>query len=129
MDLFWKASAGILLAVILSLVLGKQEMGILLVIAVCNITAAVALFYLESVLDFLWELQVMGNLQGELLMVLIKSVGIGIMAELVAMICTDAGCASLGKALQFLSSSVILYMSVPVFRSFFDLIREILGHL
>lgn len=129
MDLFWKVTAGILLAMVLHLAMGKQEMGILLVLAACTMAAIVAVFYLEPVLDFLWELQGFSNLQGDLLGTLIKAVGVGITAELAGLICTDAGCGSLGKSLQFLASTVILYLSVPIFRTFLDLIREILGQL
>jgi len=131
MDLFWKASAGILIALILVLTLGKQQqdMGTLLTIAVCCMTGIAAIQLLEPVMDFLYELQTLTYMEGSILKTLFRLVGIGLVAELVAMICADAGCASLGKTLQLLASSVILYLSIPIFQSMLELIREIMGML
>ena len=131
MDLFWKASAGILIALILVLTLGKQQrdMGTLLTIAVCCMTAIAAMKLLEPILDFLYELQHLTYMEGNVLKTLFRLVGIGLVAELVAMICSDAGCTSLGKTLQLLASSVILYLSIPIFQSMIELIQSIMGGL
>ena len=45
------------------------------------------------------------------------------------MICTDAGNASLTKAIQLLGGAVILYLSVPMFSALMDLIQKIVGEL
>lgn len=130
MELFWKAAAGILIALIIVLTLGKQQdMGTLLTIAVCCMTGIAAMQLLEPVLDFLYELQILTYMDGGVLRTLFRLVGIGLVAEIVAMICSDAGCASIGKTLQVLASSVILYLSIPIFQSLVDLIREIMGGL
>ena len=56
---FWKAAAMILIAVVLGLAVGKREkdISVLLTMAVCCMTAMIAVSYLEPVLDFLWELE------------------------------------------------------------------------
>lgn len=131
MDLFWKASAGVLVAVVLQLALGKQEkdMGTLLAVAVCCMVSIIGLSYLEPVLDLLWELETLGDLQNGLLGVLLKALGIGLVAEIASLVCCDAGNASLGKTMQLLGSAVILSLSVPVFRSLLELIQRILGEV
>ncbi len=131
MELFWKASAGVLIAVILQLALGKQQkdMGTLLVVAVCCMVSIIGFSYLEPVLDLLRELEVLGDLQGDLLGILLKALGIGLVAEVAGMVCCDAGNASLGKTIQLLGSTVILYLSVPIFRSLLELIQRILGEV
>lgn len=131
MGAFWKAAAAILIAAIFSLALSKQEkdLSTLLTLAVCCMAGAVLLSYLEPVLDLMWELESLGRLQGGMLSVLLKAVGITLIAELAGMICTDSGNGSLAKCLQFLGSAVILYLSIPVFQAFLTLIREILGEL
>ena len=131
MDLFWKAAAGILLALILVLTLEKQErdIGTLLTIAVCCMTGIAAMQLLEPVLDFLYELQTLTYMEGSVLRTLFRLAGIGLVAELVAMICSDAGCASLGKTLQLLASCMILYLSIPIFQNMIELIQEIMGGL
>ena len=118
-----------MIAVVLGLALSKQQkdIGTMLTMAVCCMISGVALVYLEPVLEFLRELEGLGELQGDILGILLKGVGIGLVAEMAAMVCSDAGNASLGKTLQFLGGTVILYLSIPVFRSFLDVIREILG--
>lgn len=131
MDTFWKAAAAVLLAVILVPAVAKTEkdISVLLTMAVCCLVAAAALSYLEPVLDLLWELKALGDLSGEMLGVLMKAVGIGLVAEIAGMICADAGNGSLGKTLQILASAAILYLSIPLFQAFLTLVQEILNQL
>ena len=128
MAMFWKAAAAALIAVILSLALGKQEkdIGAILSMFVCCMIMVSALVYLEPVLEFLRELQEIGDLQGDFLGILLKALGIGLVTEIAATVCADAGNASLGKTLHTLGAAVILYISLPVFRSMLDLLRKIL---
>lgn len=131
MALYWKAAAGVLLAVILGIVLGKQEkdLSIMLSMAVCAMGAMIALSFLEPVVEFLDQLAVLGDMQGNMLGILLKAVGIGLVTEITGVICTDAGNASLGKTIQMLGSAVILWLSLPVFRALLDVIQQILGDL
>ena len=131
MGYFWKATAGVLVAVVLGLSLDRQgkDFFVLLTMAVCAMAAGAAFLYLEPVLDFLCELEALSQLQEDMLGILLKCVGIGVVAELASMICNDSGNTSLGKQLQMLGSSVILYLSVPVFRSLLELIQDILGEV
>lgn len=124
-------AAAILVTVVLGLAVGKQEKDItvLLTMAACCMAGVAAVNYLEPVLDLLWELESLGQLQGGMLGILLKAVGITLVAEIAGMICTDAGNGSLAKTLQMLGSAVILYLSIPIFQAFLTLIREILGEL
>lgn len=128
---FWKVAAAILITVVLGLAVGKQEkdIAVLLAMAACCMAGAAAVSYLEPVLDLLWELEALGQLQGGMLGILLKAVGITLVAETAGMICADAGNGSMGKMLQMLGSAVILYLSIPIFQAFLTLIREILGEL
>lgn len=128
---FWKAAAIILLTVILGLAVGKREkdIAVLMTMTACCIAATIMVSYLKPVVDLLWELNVLGEMQDSVLGILLKAVGIALVAELAGMICSDAGNGSLGKTLQMLGSAVIMYLSIPVFRSFLTLIQEILGEL
>lgn len=131
MEGFWKASAAILLAVILGLVLDKQgkDFSALLTIAVCAMVGSIAAAYLGPALDFLHELEKAGGLQRDFLGILLKAVGVGLGAELMGLICTDAGKASLGKAMQLLGGAVVLSLSIPVFRAMLAMVQQILGGL
>lgn len=131
MDIFWKATAGVLLTVILTLSVGKKEkdISILLSMAACCLVGIIAVSYLEPVMDVVWELGDMGQLQGDTIRILMKAVGIALVSEIAGMFCADAGNGSLGKILQMLGSAAILYLSIPIFRSLLTLIREILGEI
>lgn len=131
MEDFGKGTAAVLLAVILALVLDKQQKDIsaLLTMAVCAITGAMVISNLEPVVDFLYDLEAAGDIQSSFLGILLKAAGIGLTAELVGQICADAGKASVGKALQLLGSAAILSLSLPVFRAMLGMIQQILGGL
>ena len=119
------------MAVILWLVLNGycKQFSVLLSVALCGILLFAASSQLAEILDFLRDLRDSSGLNGELLRILIRAVGIGLLAELVSMICTDAGNAALGKAFTTLSSIVIVWNSLPVFTALLELISDILGEL
>lgn len=131
MENFWKAAAIVLLTLILGLAIGKTEkdFSVLLTMMACCVVFVIAISYLEPVLDLLWQLIEIGQMKSSLLEILLKVTGIALVTELVGMICVDAGNASLGKALQFVGSTAILYLSIPLFNGLLTLIREILGEL
>lgn len=128
---FWQGAAAVLLAVVLVLALGKQgkEAGLLLTLAVCCMLGVLALSYLEPVVALVHRLQDMTGLDSEMLQILLKAVGIGIIGEIVGLICTDAGNAALGKALQLLSAAVILWLSIPLINALLELLQEMLGEV
>ena len=129
MEIFVKAAAGVLIATVVTLILSKQgkDFSVLLVICVCCMVGAAAMGYLQRIIEFIRLLQNKGNLNEDLISILLKSVGIGILSEITAMICTDSSNAAFGKVIQFLSSAVILYLCIPLFTQLLDLIESVLG--
>lgn len=107
----------------------RKDMASLLVLAICTMLALAAVQYIRPVLDFIEELEQIGNIDGEMVGILMKIVGIGIISEIALLVCADAGNASIGKSLQFLSAMVMLFLSVPLFRSLIRILQEILGRL
>ncbi len=128
MALFWKAAGWVLLSAVFCLILNRKspDFGTILAMAVCCMVGLVAMQYLEEVMEFLYRLMDLANLRQDMLCVLLKAMGIALVAELSSLICADAGQSSLGKGLQILASAVILWLSIPVFSAFLELIREIL---
>ena len=131
MELFWKAIAVSLLTVILGAVMGKKDkdISVLLSIAGCVLVAGFTAVYLSPVVRFLGALESMGNLRSDLLGILLKAVGIGLISEIAAVVCSDSGNAGLGKMIQLIGSVVILWLSIPVFQALLDLVQTILGEL
>lgn len=131
MALFWKSAAGVLIAVVLVLALGKQEkdLALLLSMAVCAMVMITAVTLLEPVLEFFRRLETLGDLRSGILGTLLKIVGIGLVSEIAAMICQDSGNGSLGHGIRLLGSVVMLRLSLPVLETLLEMVQTILGEL
>ena len=90
---------------------------------------AVGAVYLQPVLDFVRELQTLSGLDPQMLTVVLKAVGIGLISEIAALICLDAGNAALGKGIQILASLTVLWLSLPLMRALLELVQKILGEI
>ena len=121
----------VLIGVFLSLILGKQSSGaaMLVTVATCILVGILFLGFFSPVLEFLRKLASVSQLDGHVVSVLFKTVGIGLLAEIGSNICIDAGNASLGKALQLLCAGAVLWLSIPLFNILLDMIRQLLGEL
>ena len=131
MEAYFKAVGASLVAVVLILVLRREgkEISQLLSVLACVLVAMVALTFFRPISDFLQTLKRVGNLNGEMVSILLKVVGISITAEVAALICDDSGNSALGKTLQLLATAVILCLSVPLLNQLLTLIEAILGSL
>ena len=129
MEFYLQGVAAVLLAAVLGLTLANRskEYGIMLTIAVCCMVLILALFYLDPVLAFLQELEALAGLDQGILPILLKVTGIGLVGEIAALVCSDSGNSSLGKAMQILGNSVILFLSLPILEAFLTVIQEIMG--
>lgn len=129
MSLFWKGIGLALLTLLLGLTQERRDYVLLLTTAACAMVAMGAASYLEPVVTFLRELEQMGQLRGDMLGGLVKAVGVGLVAQIAGMVCTDAGNGSLAQQLELLGSAAILYLSLPVLSGLLSLVQEILGEL
>lgn len=128
MDAVLKVIIGALIAVILGLMLRQQgkDIALLLSTAVCCMVVAVGINYLTPVVSFVQELHTSTGTDTEYLRILLKSVGIGLVAEIAGLICTDAGNAALAKTIQILATAVILWLALPLMQALLDLVRRIM---
>ena len=128
MDIFIKSVAGVLIALIMYLILAKQgkDISVLLTVAVCCMLAVAAIQYMEPVISFVNRLQQLSSMEPAMLQIILRAVGIGLLGEITALICADAGNAALGKSLQMLACGTVLWLSIPLFAELIDLIEEIL---
>ena len=129
MDIFWKTLAAALVSAILTLALDRQnrDFSLLVTVAACGMIAIVTAKFLSPVLDYLGQLESLGDLRSDLLLALVKIFGIGMSGEMAAAVCTDAGNSSLARGLRFLSNAAILYLSIPIFSSLTSLLMQIIG--
>lgn len=131
MEQFLKAVAVALLAVVIVLMLKSSEKGIaqLLSVLVCCIVIGSALTYVEPVIEFIRSVRVLSGLDEQYLMILFKSVGISVTAEIASLLCDDSGNAAMGKTIQFLATAVILCLSLPLLTALLQLIGGIVDGL
>ena len=128
MEGFFQAAAAVLLTVVLCLTVSAQSKSFsaILAMGVCTMILLLGLQYLEPVSDFLTELESLGNLDGEMVKILLKTALIGILTEITALLCADSGNGSLAQSLRIVGAMVILWLSLPVFRGLIDLVQKIL---
>lgn len=131
MGIYLKACGAVLIAVILSLVVGKysKDFSIVLTVLVCILVALAAVEYIRPVLEFLEKVEDIGGLDHSMIRILLKVAGIGLVSDICSLICADSGSASLGKMIKTLSCAVILWLSLPLYAMFIELLRRILGTL
>lgn len=129
MDTIFKTVGIAMVTVVLYLFLQKQnkDIAVLVTLAACCMITAFAGFYLERVMSFITELKVVGSLNSAFLDVLLKAVGIGLIAEIAALICADSGNSALGKSIQIIAVAAILWIALPLLSGLIDLINQILG--
>ena len=130
MDTFLKAVVAVFGAVIICVVLAKQgkEFAIILTVLVSCLILAAAFTFLKPVIDLVERLSELGNLNDQMLEILLKAVGVALLAETTELVCKDAGNNTLGKALQILSMAVILWLAIPLFNELIDLIQTVLEY-
>ncbi len=128
MDIFVKAIACVLIGVVLYLCLyGKgKEISLVLALLICVTVISAGFSYLSSVFTFLGELQQLIGLNNGLFYILLKAVGVAITGEIAGLICNDAGQSSLAKAVQILTTAVILWIALPLYAQILSLIEELL---
>ena len=128
MEVYLRAAALVLIAVILGLVLdSKQKVyGVLLSLGACAAVCVTAVRFLEPVVAMLDALQELAGISDRMLSIVLKATGVGLVSEVAGLICTDSGNASMGKAVTLLSNGVILWLSLPLFQQLLDLLQEVL---
>ena len=131
MEQYFQAVAAVLLTVILMLCLKKSQTGIgeLLSIFMCGILAILAISYFEPIREFIQSIQRMDLMDHQLLKTVFKVVGICVVSEIAELICIDSGNSAMGKALQLVSSAVVIWLAIPIMTSFLELIEGVLKRI
>lgn len=131
MNIFLKSVIGTLVSLVLYLVLSKQgkDISALLSIAVCCMLGACAISCIRPVITFLEHLSELSGIDLPLFQTVLRTTGIGLLAEFVSLICTDAGNSAMAKSIQLLAGIVVLWLSLPIFTQLIELIEETLRPL
>lgn len=104
------------IAVLLTSLLKKKngEFALLLTLAACVVIALLLTKLTEPVLDFLRRLRDLAELDESLMTPVVKAVGIGLLTQICANICADAGENSIAKLVELCGSILAVYVAIPL---------------
>lgn len=131
MNTVLKAISVCLIATVLWITLSSYNKNFALLLSVCVCCGILipAYEYLSPVLKYFDELQIGSGWDPTAMQTVIRAAGVGILSELAALICTDAGNASIAKAIRILSTTCIMWLSLPMFRTLMELIERLVHKL
>ena len=131
MNTVLKAISVCLIATVLWITLSSYNKNFALLLSVCVCCGILipAYEYLSPVLKYFDELQNSSGWDPTAMQSVIRAAGVGILSELAALICTDAGNASIAKAIRILSTTCIMWLSLPMFRTLMELIERLVHKL
>ena len=128
MDAALKLTALGLTAALLALVVKKQspELALALSLCACALGAGLLLKGIVPVLNLARSLADRAELDGSLTAPLWKCLGLGLLTELAAAVCADAGQSALAKLVELGGGLLCLVVSLPLLQAVLALIEELL---
>lgn len=131
MTAYLQLIGGVLMGLILWVMVSRysKDGALLLSVAVCVMALIAAASYIKPILELIRRLRDLSGMDGSLFSPVIKSVGIGLISEITAMICGDAGNSAMAKVVQIIAAAVILWLSIPLMDALLGLIGELVGRV
>ena len=131
MDTVLRTIAGVMLALILGITLSKQgkDMTVVLTVSVCCMVVTVAISFLDPVVDFFSLLRSVGDLDSDIMGIVLKCTGISLIAEIAGLICSDSGFGAMGKAIKILAVAAVLWLSLPLMTSLVEMLQSVMGEV
>lgn len=127
-DVFQLAGVA-LITVVLVLTVRQYNAAVSAVLAIagCCVCAFLICQTAAPILSFLSDTAAAAGIENELLSPVFKSVGIGLLTQFSADVCTDAGQSALAKAAQTGGAVLCLGISLPLFRAVLTLVQTMTG--
>lgn len=118
-----------IIAVIFSAILKKnnRDLALLLSLAACVLIALLLLSLAEPILEFLGKLRSLSGLEQGTMTPLLKTLGVGILTQICATICADAGENALAGLIEVCGSLLALYVSLPLLEAVIDMVETMSG--
>ncbi len=128
MEAALKLTALGLTAALLALVVKKQspELALALSLCACALGAGLLLKGIVPVLNLARSLADRAELEGSLTAPLWKCLGLGLLTELAASVCADAGQSALAKLVELGGGLLCLVVSLPLLQAVLALIEELI---
>lgn len=128
MELLIKTAAVCVPAALMAAVLKKDSpvMAMLIALAAGCVILFTSIGAIREVSDFMREVAEEANVSAAVLVVLLKTVGIALIARLASDLCRDAGLGAAASAAELAGTAAALYTALPVMRGVFHMIKELL---
>lgn len=128
METSFRLSALVLVTALLTLVLKKHSPELSLTLSLCACALGVGLLasYVEPVLSLAASLAARAELEDRLVAPVWKCLGLGLLTELSAAVCVDAGQSALAKITELGGGLLCLVVSLPLVQAVLALIEELL---
>lgn len=124
----FKLPALALTAALLTLVVKKQspELGLALTLCACALGAGLLLSWAKPVMSLAISLADRAELEDRLTAPLWKCAGLGLLTEISAAVCADAGQSALARLVELGGALLCLAVSLPLLQAVLALIEELL---
>jgi len=105
----------------------SQELAILLTLAACVLIGLLLVQLAEPVVEFLAKLRNIAGLDKTLTEPILKTIGIGLITQIGATVCADAGENAIAKLIEVCGGVLALYVSLPLMEAVLSLIDTMTG--
>lgn len=129
MQTFLQAAIIGIIAVIFSALLKKnnKELALLLSLGACVLIAVLLLNLAEPLIDFFGKLRNLAGLDSSLMTPLLKTVGIGILTQICATVCSDAGENAIAGLIEVCGGLLALYVALPLLEAVIEMVETMSG--
>ena len=103
----------------------KGEYSLLIRISVTIMVCALTLALITPLFSFIDEIS-KNTIVSSYLPILIKALGIALLVQITADICTDSGESSLGERIELFGKAEILVISIPLIKNLFNICEAII---
>lgn len=122
------AVIGVITVVFATLLRKKSgELALLLTMAACVLIALLLVEMARPVVEFLGSLRRLAGLSSELMTPMLKAIGIGLLTQIAANVCADAGQNAVAKLIELCGSILALYVSIPLLEAVIRMIETMGG--
>ena len=129
MELFLQAAVIAIVTVVLTAMLKKtnRELALLLSLAACVLIGVFLTQLAEPIVTFLLKLRDLAGLDNALMTPMLKTIGIGLLTQLSATICADAGENAIAKLVEVCGGLLALYVALPLMEAVIDMVEKMSG--
>ncbi len=131
MELSWKITALALVAVAFCVLIrdNQKPLSVLLSLIACIGILLLVITILEPILEVFKKLVGLSGVNDEIVAPMLKVAGVGLMTQLSAGICQDAGEGALAKTVELCGIILAMYAALPLLLAVLELVENMIGGL